>query len=240
MEERDFRYSHYKKILLKLKENHEFCFLDNFSNNDVILRHDVDISLISAVKMAKIESELGIKSTYFILFHSQFYNPFSVSASKAIQKIIELGHKIGLHYDRSFFIENKLQPGETISEELKDFSQHFNQKINLVSAHNPTLNKKNAIKFSNEIIDADSPTLKIDRKYISDSVQYWREGSFSKFTNLTKLYILIHPIWWTEKGKLRNDIMDDYSKEICLNHKKEICEMKRVQDQYVNNLRVEK
>lgn len=239
IEKKDFSYSCYKETLLKLKENHKFSFFDNFTNNDVILRHDIDIALSPALEMAELESEIGVYSTYFILFHSPFYNPFSPSSSKVIRKIMEFGHRIGLHYDISFIAENRLQIDETISQELKLFSQHFNDEINLISSHNPTTNQKASLNLGKQIIDADSPKLKTNRKYITDSVQNWREGPFSKFINIPELYILIHPIWWTKEGKTRNEILQSLSGGHLDQHKKEIEWLKEFYDNYLNNLRTE-
>lgn len=240
VEKKDFTYSHYRKTLLKLKEKHSFSFFDDISKNDVILRHDIDISLKPALKIAELEADIGIHSTYFILFHSSFYNPFSPSSSKIIKQIIKMGHRVGLHYDGSFILSNNLQPKETILQELGLFSQHFNNDINLISAHNPTINKKISLKFGGKMIDADSPKFKKNRKYISDSVQNWREGSFSKFNNISQLYILTHPIWWTKQGLSRKKILQELVGGTFDQHKKEIEELKKLQTNYLNRLKMEK
>lgn len=229
----DFTYSYYRKSLLKLKDTHKFSFFDNYSHDDIILRHDVDISLNSALEMAELESEIGIYSTYFILFHSPFYNPFSPTSSRMIRKILEMGHKIGLHYDSSYILENNLDANVTIKQELKLFSQHFNEKINLFSAHNPTTNKKIILRLGNEFLDADEHKLKINRKYISDSVQNWREGSFLKFANQSQLYVLIHPIWWTKNGESREEILQSLVGGDLDQYKKEIQSLKKYQDEYL-------
>lgn len=47
-----------------------------------------------------------------------------------------------------------------------------------------------------------------ERKYLSDSVQNWREGCFCKnFRNYKRMQILTHPIWWTADGKNREEII---------------------------------
>ena len=49
----DFTLSHYKEILIKLKENHIFSAYHNYDKNSrfVLKRHDVDFSLDNALKM---------------------------------------------------------------------------------------------------------------------------------------------------------------------------------------------
>ena len=95
----NFTYEHYTNILQELKKSYKFTSFKNATTNDIILRHDVDASLHAALKMAKIEKELDISSTFFILFSSEFYNPISVDGSKIIREILSLGHKLGLHYN---------------------------------------------------------------------------------------------------------------------------------------------
>ena len=73
-----FTYDHYGKTLKKIKEKRKFATFRKNSDHDVILRHDIDCSLKAALKMAKIEDDLDVTSTYFILLTSEFYNPFNV------------------------------------------------------------------------------------------------------------------------------------------------------------------
>ena len=73
------------------------------SKKFLILRHDVDFSLDYALKLAKKEAKNEIKSTYFILLHGEYYNPFDKKNTKIIKEISNLGHEIGLHYDTDFF-----------------------------------------------------------------------------------------------------------------------------------------
>jgi hypothetical protein len=57
----------------------------------VILRHDVDQHPGSALKMAAIETELGIRSTWYFRWRT--------AQPKVIQEIRESGHDVGLHYE---------------------------------------------------------------------------------------------------------------------------------------------
>jgi hypothetical protein len=58
----------------------------------VILRHDVDRKKENALKMAKIEHERGITSSYYFRYPSTF-DP------DLITKISAMGHEIGYHYE---------------------------------------------------------------------------------------------------------------------------------------------
>ncbi|MFO7659658.1 MAG: hypothetical protein R6V77_01990 [Candidatus Cloacimonadaceae bacterium] len=57
------------------------------------MRHDVDSWPVNAMQMAKIESERGIRSTYYFRMSPLSYN------EKIIKRIAALGHEIGYHYE---------------------------------------------------------------------------------------------------------------------------------------------
>ncbi|MCD4704629.1 hypothetical protein K8R66_00975, partial [bacterium] len=59
----------------------------------VIMRHDVDRKPNNALRMAKLENELGVKATYYFRTITQTFKP------EIIKEIAELGHEIGYHYE---------------------------------------------------------------------------------------------------------------------------------------------
>jgi hypothetical protein len=68
-------------------------FLLNGGENIVILRHDVDRRPGSALAMARLENELGIRSTYYFRATKDVFIP------DVIEEIERLGHEIGYHYE---------------------------------------------------------------------------------------------------------------------------------------------
>ncbi len=64
----------------------------DLSGGLVVLRHDVDRSVRSAVAMARIEASYGLAASYY------FRLPASWDES-AIRAISEMGHEVGLHYE---------------------------------------------------------------------------------------------------------------------------------------------
>lgn len=97
-----FLYDEYIRLMTELKdEGYHFSGYHNYNENEktVILRHDVDMSLEAALRMAMLEREMDIHSTYFILISSDVYNAFSKRSVEYIHKIKGAGHDIGLHFD---------------------------------------------------------------------------------------------------------------------------------------------
>jgi hypothetical protein len=58
----------------------------------VILRHDVDRKMMNALRMANLEHEMGIHSTYYFRYPHTF-------KPDIIKQIYNLGHEVGYHYE---------------------------------------------------------------------------------------------------------------------------------------------
>ncbi|UCD18916.1 MAG: hypothetical protein JSU64_05670 [candidate division WOR-3 bacterium] len=59
----------------------------------IILRHDVDNRIGNALKIAVLERDLGIRSSYYIRYRKHLFD------STVLKKIADLGHEIGYHYE---------------------------------------------------------------------------------------------------------------------------------------------
>ena len=77
----DFTEKSYKELLNEIKTN--FIIKDpleiNYTSNECIWRHDVDMSPQRSLKLAEIEYQLGIKANYYLMIGSRFYNIFGWS-----------------------------------------------------------------------------------------------------------------------------------------------------------------
>jgi hypothetical protein len=95
----DFSLRHYREILRSAGEGgYRFAFFGSSpSQGDLFLRHDVDLSLEAAVEMAELEADEGVATTYLLMTRSVFYNLTSHEGERAIARLRELGHQVGLH-----------------------------------------------------------------------------------------------------------------------------------------------
>lgn len=96
----DFTLKAYREYLLSIKKNYphilrfdEYMLDQNKFDNFCLIRHDVDRKPHYALRMAQLENELGMKSTYYFRDKSFVYD------EAIIKKISELGHEIGYHYE---------------------------------------------------------------------------------------------------------------------------------------------
>ena len=104
--ERDFTYDAYARLLDRLSDTEhfevvplrEFAAAQPQSRVLVALRHDVDRRLESAVEMARMEHDHGLRATYFVLHTAAYWrNPDLVPTLLELQN--DLGHEIGWHND---------------------------------------------------------------------------------------------------------------------------------------------
>jgi hypothetical protein len=94
-----FDLDHYRELLeAALTGGYRFaCFDRQPEAGTILLRHDVDLSLDAAVRMAEIEAAAGAVSTYCLMKRSEFYNLEAASGQAAIERLRELGHRVGEH-----------------------------------------------------------------------------------------------------------------------------------------------
>jgi len=200
----DFTHGHYRTILEKACERFEFISYREIreKNEFIIWRHDVDFSMHEAVRLAKIEKEFKIKSTYFILLHSEFYNLLEKEITSKIYELLELGHNIGLHFDASYYdVKSKYDLEKNLIFEKGVLENIFNITVEAFSFHNPTDEILKFVEFGYcNMVNTYSTFLKENVTYCSDSNGYWR---FRRMIDVVsdpgtkRLQALTHPEWWT-------------------------------------------
>lgn len=210
----EFTYKGYELLIQTLKE-YEYAISDyhNYGhlNRCVILRHDIDNSIEKAVKLASIERRLGVKSTYFTLVTSDFYNPRSKKSVEGLLKIQSLGHEIGLHFDEMAYDDLGDVVG-SIQKEAKLLSDILGTPIKTVSMHRPSQKTLDANYEIPGMINSYGKTFFNDFKYLSDSRRRWREPVFDiiKSGQYDRLHILTHAIWYNEVEMDIHDTIKDF------------------------------
>lgn len=131
-----------------------------------------------ALKLAEIEANKGVKSTYFVLLTSDFYNPYSIAVKEKLKSIHSLGHEIGLHYDeRSYpdavgdvdrIIRNITYEGNVLADIIGD-------TVSTVSMHRPSKCILEADIRIPGYVNSYGNTFFHEFKYVSDSRRRWRE-----------------------------------------------------------------
>jgi hypothetical protein len=81
-----FDLAHYGELLAAAKSGgYRFAGFDHEpAPGDLLLRHDVDLSLDAALTLAGLEAEAGVQATYFLMTQSIFYNLASPEGEHAL------------------------------------------------------------------------------------------------------------------------------------------------------------
>ena len=213
----DFSLRHYFEILDYASSKYKIGPLKEFEKlrkeeKFVILRHDVDFSLEHALLLAKKENERGIRATYFILLQGMHYNALSNENIKIIKKMYNFGHEIGLHYD-SNFTKSKLRLNLQIKKMSEILENIIGEKIFSIAQDNPSISHGINARDNTEYFDAMNSSILKNTTYFSDSGQNWRRGCVcNHIDRYNNLYILTHPIWWSEKPISRESTLLNFIK----------------------------
>ena len=137
----DFTLKIYKEYLLALKFQ-EICFLrfeeyipmKTKPGSFCLIRHDVDRFPGRALKMAKLENSIGVRSTYYFRKKPWVFKP------AIIKEILNLGHEVGYHYENLSDAGGNLELGmNEFKKNLKEFRELAPCKT--ISMHGRPLNK---------------------------------------------------------------------------------------------------
>ena len=216
----DFTLEHYREVIAKaLTSGYRiYCFRDWVNgtlhgNRTLLLRHDVDVSLENAVRLAKVEAELGISATYFIRLHARYYQPLTPESWTYLNELRQGGADIGLHYERNFYeITGNDDHVEMLAQDVKILSSILGEPIGGSAAHMP----KSFAPFDMATVqgiglDYEAYALEFTRKrkYISDSRRCWREGCLCQWLGKADhLTVLTHPIWWLSASEEAPQILE--------------------------------
>jgi hypothetical protein len=156
----------------------------------VILRHDVDLSLDAAVRMAELEHDAEARATYFLMTESVFYNLDSTEGAAAIDRLRALGHHVGLH---------AVYPNAPVDGRFDP----------VVAWHNPDPEYMRAPLADGRINVMQEPWFD-PATYRSDSNQHWRSGcphDELRAGAFPWLQLLTHPEIWAYPGETMGQTM---------------------------------
>jgi hypothetical protein len=186
-----FDLDHYGELLDATRAGgYRFAFFDRDpEEGDLLLRHDVDLSLEAALRLAELESETGAAATYFLMTESVFYNLASHEGRAAIGRLRELGHRVGLH---------AVWPRAQLDDRFDP----------VVAWHNPDAEYMAASLDGS--VNVMEPRFFSPETYRSDSNQHWRSGcphEELRAGSFPWLQLLTHPEIWVYPGATMRETM---------------------------------
>jgi len=219
----DFTTANYKRLLDIAKERFAFIKYPEAKDIDpnlcyVLWRHDIDVSPQRAHRLAQIEYNKGVVSTYFVWLHSPMYHFFDREIVKVLKSILDMGHDIGLHFDSGYYgFLNAQELVEKIQFEKSILEKALGRSVIVFSYHDPGTELPDYGKYDmgqlismyphyfedsiGGLINTYSNYLWKNFTYCSDSNGYWRYDSLESQLNKKQnkyLQVLTHPEWWQE------------------------------------------
>ncbi|MFC1606568.1 hypothetical protein ACFL47_01245 [Candidatus Latescibacterota bacterium] len=203
----------YLKVIKTAKHNgYKYINYADYEKYDkfIIMRHDIDLDLHYALKMAQIEHENDVQSTFFVMLRNPLYNPLAIEHVQIISDMQRMGHTIGLHFDPTFYQgDNTIEFNvllELIKAEIEILSSIANQKVYFVSFHQPVENLLGRDVIMDGVFESTyNKKYFNDIRYIADSCGRWREESILELIekNTTqKIQFLSHPALWFDREAL--------------------------------------
>ena len=188
----DFSLEHYGGLLRSARSGgYEFTGFDRAPEpGELILRHDVDLSLDAALAVAELEAREDAWSTWFLMTRSVFYNLASKEGTAAIERLRALGHRVAHH---------AVWPDVDLDERFDP----------VVAWHNPDPGYMQA-----EIpgaVNVMEPRFFDPEHYRSDSNQHWRHGCPHEELaagSFEWLQLLTHPEIWAFPGATMRETME--------------------------------
>jgi hypothetical protein len=186
-----FDLDHYAELLDAARAGgYRFAFFDQEPRRgDLLVRHDVDLTLDAAVRLAELEAEQGAQATYLLMTQSVFYNLASPEGDRAVARLRELGHRVGLH---------AVWPNVELDRRFDPVVAWHNPDPEYMSR--PIDNAANVMA---------APYFDPDH-YRSDSNQHWRSGCpHEELRNgqFEWLQLLTHPEIWVYPGATMRESM---------------------------------
>ena len=186
-----FDLDHYRELLDAVRTGgYRFATFERApSDGDVLLRHDVDMSLEAAVTMAELEAQQGIVATYFLMRRSEFYNLDAPSGVHALERLRALGHRVALH---------GVYPDATLDDRFDPVLAWHVPDPDYMTTPIPG------------VVNAMQPGYFDPDHYRSDSNQHWRNGC--PHDELARgafewLQLLVHPEIWVYPGETMRETM---------------------------------
>ena len=207
----------YVKLLEYLSQIYKivpFCEIPREDIPYLILRHDIDFSPSAALRMAKIEKDLGIKSTYFVMFSSRFYNVLEGDNVHILEQISKLGHEIGLHYHPAQYRIYNKNPKKTLKTEIRLLEHLLGRKVCSIARHGPW--DQDPFATIKGYINANNPRLRRDI-FIHDSCRAWTPlQGLTKLVNdpPRKVQLLTHPGNWQDDKIDRETLLERFTQSL--------------------------
>lgn len=157
-----------------------------------------------------IEKSLGIRSTYFVLLSTPFYNIQEEKNIRILKEISRLDHEIGLHYDPSRCRNSARKATEILDCEISRLETLLGKKVYSIARHGPW--DRDPFASIRGYINANHPYYRSDL-FVHDSCRAWTplSGLFRLLHNPPRrARLLVHPDNWQDDKISREQLLERF------------------------------
>ena len=171
----------------------------------IILRQDVDLDLAQARRFADLQTQAGLRSTFYVLLTSSCYNALSAESVRILRSLAKDGFEVGLHYDPTVDDDDRRH-----LREAELLGRLCGTAVRSISLHNPT--SRGEFPLYDGFLNAYDPRIFSPDRYLSDSRQYWRHDPWEFVEKAAEetLQLLFHPCHYSATGHGYEDAFGCY------------------------------
>ena len=160
------------------------------SEQSVFMRHDVDVHLDDIIQFARLEREMGCRSTWFVPVTFNF-NVLHEPNSQVLRELVAFGHNIGLHYDPLV-----THSREDLRRQVRVLENASGFKVRSVTSH-----KAGSIESR---VDTGEWKVPVHQEYVSDSGRRWRDDRLMRLVHKQESFMLLTHVehWLSSQLKL--------------------------------------
>lgn len=206
-----FSYEGLRRFLLEAsREVNIFPLRDWHGRPGLILRHDVDFAIEPAMRLAQLEMECEIRSTFFVMVTNEWYNPSAPTTRSMLRELTGNGFEVGLHFDvQAVPDEGEKSARKRLEVEAEILALAAETEVTSVSLHHPSVSGRYSLfKGYNNAYD---PGCFGPDCYVSDSRRHFR-GNLSELIVRAKAQttqLLLHPLHYSASGGGYDEVLYD-------------------------------
>jgi len=196
----------------------------------LLLRHDIDLAPVHAVRVARVNQELGVAGTFFFQLDATQYNLLDRINRAYLRAIVECDQRIGLHLSAP-------ESGPVLATFLEEITfafeilRHLAGKCDeIVAWHNPSIAGVSVVQEMNSLVARrflctfNPPFAGASITYLSDSLlRRTPDQLFQSLNPVTdpRVQLCLHPAYWVLDGP---DVPEAKRRKFSAEYKRSILE----------------
>lgn len=187
----------------------------------LLLRHDIDYTLVFAEQFARINAELGVSGTFFFQLRSSLYNFMDHTVQAAVRRIVDMGQHIGFHAVVASSFPSVDELRDYIASEFDLFRQLVPETSPVFAWHNPGILQAEGFDFIKAdftgLINAYADINGVEVPYYADSNMRYSFDDLCALAdrNIPAMQLALAPMQWCpEQPDMRHVMVANLARKL--------------------------